>query len=590
MSVPIQKALSVKKKIDMMEREMELVSTSQVPSKAIVANSDKAASTCKTSCKEKIESNLKRKANASIGAKPKKKKRAKMNRPANPGYTIQEGEDMLLIISNTNQYDNLSWRPRKGGKNKKRIKGKTKVAQPTKKKAVLSKRVQTKKPLPRSVEQYRPTTPHNSDTSLDRWGQNLPEEVLINIFHMIVSQDGAVPFLCRVARVCHLWNAAAASPALWRSVSLGYCWIEPGKTQLPKTQLRVRDTLSWLAQNRFSQLRDISLSHWKNNVDYAIEVLSQCCPHLRSLKLSYCTGVTEKTFQNLGENSQSLESINVQYSEMNTDGLVAFLESYGSQIKRFLFTHGPKNDRLLAAISRGFCPELELLEINTKLDSGYCQLPICIQALQNGCSKLRTFRMLNVIPMQKVMRNVPGDPPGFPLLEELCMATTAVSFMTDKDLKNILHCSTKLRVLDLRGCSRITAIGLASLPCEELQCLYWGLYFSSKVALSSCKKGLHMLTRKWAGTLRELDVTNHIFTEEDMEIAISYLTRGARTDSIHSLNLTGTKVTTSALRLLVGRSPGLNYLNLSSCRYLPRGLKRIYRGQEDIQQLLDKLE
>ncbi|KAM6958862.1 F-box/LRR-repeat protein 6 [Aplochiton taeniatus] len=407
---------------------------------------------------------------------------------------------------------------------------------------------------------------------------------------MIVSQDGAVPFLGRVARVCHLWDAAAASPTLWRSVSLGYCWIEPGKTQLPKTELRIRDTLSWLAVNRFSQLRDFSLSHWKKNVDYAIEVLSRCCPHLRSLKLSYCTGVTEKTFQNIGENSQSLQSLNVQYSEIHTDGLVAFLESHGNQIKQVLFTHGPKSDRLLAALSRGCCPDLELLEINTKLDSGYCQLPICIQALQNQCPKLRTFRMLNVTPIQKLMRNRPDYTPGFPLLEELCMATTAVSFMTDKDLQNIVHCSTKLRVLDLRGCSRITAVGLASLPCEELQCLYWGLYFSSKVALASCKKGLHMLTQKWIGTLRELDVTNHIFTEEDMEIAMSYLTRGVRTDSLCSLNLSGTKISTSALRLLVGQSPSLNYLNLSSCRYLPRGLKRIYRGQEDIQQFLDKLE
>lgn len=43
-------------------------------------------------------------------------------------------------------------------------------------------------------------------------------------------------------------------------------------------------------------------------------------------------------------------------------------------------------------------------------------------------------------------------------------------------------------------------------------------------------------------------------------------------------------------RLVIGQMTALSYLNLSSCRYLPRGLKRIYRGKEDIHQLLDKLD
>uniref|UniRef100_A0A667YWU8 F-box and leucine-rich repeat protein 6 n=1 Tax=Myripristis murdjan TaxID=586833 RepID=A0A667YWU8_9TELE len=237
---------------------------------------------------------------------------------------------------------------------------------------------------------------------------------------------------------------------------------------------------------------------------------------------------------------------------------------------------------MCVSFQRGCCPDLELLEINTKLDSGYCQLPVCIQGLQSGCPKLKIFRMLNVIPMHKVMRNGPDSTSGFPLLEELCMATTSVSFMTDKDLRDILFGSTKLRVLDLRGCSRITPSGLATLPCVELECLFWGQYFNSKVALSSPKKGLHMLTEKWSGTLQELDITNHIFTEEDLEIAMSYLAQSSNADSLRSLNLSGTKITAPVLRLLIGQSTGLNYLNLSSCRYLPRGLKRVYRGQEDI--------
>ncbi|KAM3870932.1 F-box/LRR-repeat protein 6-like [Diretmus argenteus] len=532
------------------------------------------------------KASLKRKSNVPTGAKAKKRKKAKINRPARLGYTVQEGEDMLLVISQSSQYDNIAWRPKKkGSRKKKHTKGKAKAIQNKAKKTVRAKPKPPNNPL-NVVE----ATPHHPGGRMDhRWGLSLPEEVLVNIFQMVVIQDGAVPFLCRMARVCHLWNAAASSPALWRRVSVGYCWIEPGKTQLPKTEMKIKDTLHWLAQNRFSQLRDFSLCHWKKNVDYAVEVVSQSCPHLRSLKLSYCTGVTEKTFQSLGVNSRSLESINVQYSEFQAECLVAFLETHGSQIRQILFTHGPRNDRLLAAISRGCCPDLELLEINTKLDSGYCQLPICIQGLHSGCPKLKTFRMLNVIPIHKVMRNGADSTTGFPLLEELCMATTSGSFMTDKDLRDILFGSTKLRVLDLRGCVRITPFGLAALPCVELECLFWGQYFN-KMTLTSPKKGLHMLTEKWSGTLHELDISNHQFSEEDLQMAMSYLAQATNADSLRSLNLSGTKITPPALRLVIGQSTALSYLNLSSCRYLPRGLKRVYRGQEDIRQLLDHLD
>lgn len=113
--------------------------------------------------------------------------------------------------------------------------------------------------------------------------------------------------LChRVGRVCRLWHSAASSPGLWHKVTLGHCWIAPGRSQLPKTEQKIKDTINWLAQNRsvcllsvqeewarscrahvrlrihqklfslflfrFSLLRDFSLFHWKKNVNYAVDV------------------------------------------------------------------------------------------------------------------------------------------------------------------------------------------------------------------------------------------------------------------------------------------------------------------------------
>uniref|UniRef100_A0A8C1IH90 F-box and leucine-rich repeat protein 6 n=1 Tax=Cyprinus carpio TaxID=7962 RepID=A0A8C1IH90_CYPCA len=485
---------------------------------------------------------LKRKADSVTDNKGKKKRKKTVKRTIRPNYTVQEGEDMLLIISNINSSDSI-WKPKRKGCKKKKIhaKGKSKTsANKTKKAPVKAK---TPKVIEQAIDKNVDLESVNAD-GFDRWGQSLPIEVLVKIFQFAVLQDGAVPFLCRVGRVCRLWNGAASSPILWRSVSVGYCWIEPGKSQLPGTEQKIRNTIDWLAENRLSQLREFSLCHWKKHVDYVIQKVSQSCTNLHSLKLSYCTGMTETAFQNLGAQCRSLENINLQHSEVCMQ-------------------------------TKGCCPELMLLEINTKLDGGYCQLPICIQALQIGCPKLQTFRLMNVTPVPKKIRNTPSSTSGFPMLEELCIATSSHSFMTDGDLNNVLHGSPHLRVLDLRGGSRITATGLYALPCERLECLYWGLYFNSNTMVAS-KKGIHMLAHKWSSTLRELDLANQPFSEEDMEIAMGHLAHGAGVDLFRSLNLSGTKITSSALRLLISQSPALKYLNLSSCRYLPRGLKRVY--------------
>lgn len=81
----------------------------------------------------------------------------------------------------------------------------------------------------------------------------------------------------------------------------------------------------------------------------------------------------------------------------------------------------------------------------------------------------------------------------------------------------------------------------------DLECLYWGLYFNTNVMVAS-NKGIHFLTQKWSNTLRELDLTNQPFTEEDMEIAMGNLAHGPGVDAFRSLNVSGTKITSSALR------------------------------------------
>lgn len=77
----------------------------------------------------------------------------------------------------------------------------------------------------------------------------------------------------------------------------------------------------------------------------------------------------------------------------------------------------------------------------------------------------QVLRLLNVTYYPKPLPASSPPSPGFPQLEELCLATTAFSFVDNHMLWRILSASSRLRVLDLRGCVRVTPKGLEQLTC-----------------------------------------------------------------------------------------------------------------------------
>ncbi|XP_026582183.1 F-box/LRR-repeat protein 6-like, partial [Pseudonaja textilis] len=107
------------------------------------------------------------------------------------------------------------------------------------------------------------------------WGSRLPAELLVRVFALAAaSEGGAVPFLCRAARVCRLWCRASAAPVLWQRVAVGHCWAAPGQKWVPAQQQKALGTLEWLAAHRFSLLRDFTLSHWKSLVPSVLQALA----------------------------------------------------------------------------------------------------------------------------------------------------------------------------------------------------------------------------------------------------------------------------------------------------------------------------
>lgn len=67
--------------------------------------------------------------------------------------------------------------------------------------------------------------------------------------------------------------------------------------------------------------------------------------------------------------------------------------------------------------------------------------------------------------------------PGFPDLEELSLAgieddNTTSKFIDDNGVERILKTSHKLRLLDVRGCTKITDSGLVKVPAWDLEHLF----------------------------------------------------------------------------------------------------------------------
>ncbi|XP_058421213.1 F-box/LRR-repeat protein 6 isoform X6 [Diceros bicornis minor] len=384
------------------------------------------------------------------------------------------------------------------------------------------------------------------------WGDRIPLEILLQIFGLLVAADGPMPFLGRAARVCRRWHDAASQPALWHTVTLS-----PPLTGRPtlggaKAEKKLLASLEWLMPNRFSQLQRLTLIHWKSQVYPVLKVESTA--------------------------------------------VVSFLEEAGPRMRKLWLTYSSQTTAILGALLGSCCPQLQVLEVSTGINRNSTPLQLPVEALQKGCPQLQpgpcsqVLRLLNLMWLPKPSGRVVTPGPGFPSLEELCLASSTCNFVSNEVLGRLLHGSPNLRLLDLRGCARITPAGLHDLPCQELEQLHLGLY-GMLDRLTLAKEGSPLLTQKWCHTLRELDLSGQGFSEKDLDQALAAFSGipGGSHPALCSLNLRGTRVTASSVSSVISSCPGLLYLNLESCRCLPRGLKRAYRGPEEVQWCLEQL-
>ncbi|XP_043645239.1 F-box/LRR-repeat protein 6 [Drosophila teissieri] len=421
------------------------------------------------------------------------------------------------------------------------------------------------------------------------WAQKLPEEVLFRIFEHAVDTQGCLPTLFRLGRVCSLWRQVSLRPTLWRTMDLT-TWV--------KEKYRTELKLKWFVDNRCSACTDLNVSNWKiSDINCFLAKLSSGCPNLAGITLSGWKGFTSDHLTYLVDNMQKLQrldlsSINVEMnaskSAVGVNSLCNALQTMGSRLTHLYLAH----NRLagipqIVGVLSTHCPNLTLLDLSNVTTQATSHGVLHIEKLQRGCQKLKVLRVTNshITPSTASMQEI-MDSPGFPELEELSVAalTDESRIISDDHLQRILKSSSKLKLLDVRNCTRLTHESLIRLPAWDIK----HLFLSGCSVTRDMGSGLELIASKWAHSLIELDLA-WANMQQPIDNALRALAEKGRDSPMAHLNLCGSSVSDEAVKEILTNCRNMSSINLASCRGLPRGVKRLMQGPQELGELREVL-
>ncbi|XP_023037777.1 F-box/LRR-repeat protein 6 [Drosophila willistoni] len=421
------------------------------------------------------------------------------------------------------------------------------------------------------------------------WAQRLPEDVLYRIFEYVVDREGCLPTLFRLGRVCSLWRQVSLRSTLWRSMDLTTCIKEKYRTELK---------LKWFVDNRCSSCTDLNVSNWKiTDINCFLTKLSSGCPNLTGITLSGWKNFTSDHLAFLVDNMQKLQrldlsSINVEMnaskSAVGVNSLCSALQTMGSRLTHLYLAH----NRLagipqIVGILSTHCPNLMLLDLSNVTTQATSHGVLHIEKLQHGCQKLKVLRVTNshITPSTASMQEI-MDSPGFPNLEELSVAalTDESRIISDDHLQRIVKSSSKLKLLDVRNCTRLTHESLIRLPAWDIK----HLFLSGCSVTRDMGSGLELIASKWAHSLIELDLA-WANVQQPLDNALRALAEKGSESPMAHLNLCGSSVSDEAVKDILINCRNMSSINLASCRGLPRGVKRLMQGPQELHELREVL-
>ncbi|XP_072936111.1 uncharacterized protein Fbl6 isoform X2 [Epargyreus clarus] len=424
------------------------------------------------------------------------------------------------------------------------------------------------------------------------WAHSIPEEILVKIFDYVVTASGTLPSVIRLGRVCKLWHTVSCRSELWRNVDLAQYTIEKCKTDYK---------LVWLLENRLSQCQSLNIAQWKVcNVTWVLACLVDYCPGLVELSVAGWSRITPEQLFDLVQGLPKLQRLDLSLTSetggsstcLSAASVARVAENFGERLTHLTLANNKFSalPQILASVAAN-CPNLEVLDISGAMATSH-PAAIPLEALQKGCPKMRVFRAANSqLVLASATTSQQMEAGGWSMLEELSIAGEAAAEraavgeyrLGDEALARLVRAATRLRLLDLRGLQRLTDSGLVRVPAWDLQHLFLGGCNVTRQK-SAC---LELICEKWSHSLLELDLS-WASAARVLDDAVSALA-DSPTSKLRILNLCGSSVSLEPVKKVLLKCPHIESINLSSCRALPRGMKRLYTGKE-LQDLKDSLD
>ncbi|CAG9835871.1 unnamed protein product [Diabrotica balteata] len=314
----------------------------------------------------------------------------------------------------------------------------------------------------------------------------------------------------------------SVSPTLWHKADLNFV----------KERFRTDLRLHWLILNRLMDCQDLNMGEWKiRDIQAFMEALCEHCSKLKGLNLSGWKGISPDHLKYISTECKNLERLDLSSinftSPINAQPLVNLCQSMAGRLTHLVLAH----------------------------------------------NKIANFT--------QIMAAIAVASPGFPRLEELSLAgleedqTTTSRSVDDDCIERLLKNSTKLRLLDVRGCSKLTDSGLVRVPAWDLEHLFLSACYITRLQNS----GLELIVQKWSHSLVEVDLAWSTATNP-LDAAVLALAEKGSESKIRFLNLCGSSVSLEPVKAVLEKCPRLYSINLQSCRALPRGIKRLYTGSQ----------
>ncbi|OQR71505.1 F-box/LRR-repeat protein 6-like [Tropilaelaps mercedesae] len=399
------------------------------------------------------------------------------------------------------------------------------------------------------------------------WNRQIPREVLLKIFRHGVEKFGVLPFLITAREVCPEWRAVAEDVSLWEKVDMSIVKVK--EAQLTR----------WATMGMLKRVRELNLSNFGPNITHStITSVINHCPRLEILNLSYNTKLSTDTVEHIVNKCDRLRGLDISGTTKNRGGGPGSTCS-PSALKSLIIKRGENLVQLCLAenavsslnsilnLVPSYLSRLQMLDLSNITMTSCVIFPL--ERIQEKCPDLKVLRLANTqVRLAAVPPAEQARSPGFPLLEELSVAN--LFDLGDSSLMRFLKSSEKLTLLDVRSCKSLSVSGLIKIPAWDLTQLY----------LANCDAAtnpdVELVMNKWAHSLKVIDVS-WVSNDTAINAALRALATHSDTPSnVYELDLKGSSVSFSTLKIVLDRCQRLRKLNLTSCRSLPRGIKRVY--------------